>query len=105
MRSVRHVLTLLCSCSPAFGQVPPLATPAGVESARAAEASKIAAAAAEGYLFTAGGRRATPLTLQTKPLLLWSNPVVGSIHGSVFVWTEGGKPEVVASIYKWYGPK
>ena len=28
--------------------------------------------------------------------------MAGSFHGSVFVWTSHGRPEVIASIYKWY---
>ena len=45
-----------------------------------------------------------PLTLKPEPILKWSNPVKGSIYGDVFIWTENGRPEAVASIYKWYSP-
>ena len=45
-----------------------------------------------------------PLTLKPEPILKWSNPVRGSIYGDVFIWTENGRPEAVASIYKWYSP-
>jgi hypothetical protein len=46
-----------------------------------------------------------PLVLQPEPILKWSNPVVGSIYGDVFIWTENGRPEAVASIYKFYSPE
>jgi hypothetical protein len=45
-----------------------------------------------------------PLTLQPEPILKWSNPVVGTIYGDVFIWTNQGRPEVVASIYRFYSP-
>jgi len=45
-----------------------------------------------------------PLTLQIEPVLKWSNPVIGTIYGDVFVWTSQGRPEAVASIYKFYSP-
>jgi hypothetical protein len=75
-----------------------------LESLRAAAAAKLAQAAAETYTVTVDSSRDRPLVFQPKPILQWSNPVVGSIHGSVFVWTAKGRPELVASIYKWYGP-
>ncbi len=30
--------------------------------------------------------------------------MIGSIYGDVFIWTENGRPEAVASIYKFYSP-
>jgi hypothetical protein len=44
------------------------------------------------------------LKLKTEPVLRWSNPDVGEIYGAVFIWTGDGRPEAVASIYKWYSP-
>jgi hypothetical protein len=46
-----------------------------------------------------------PLKLQPEPILKWSNPVIGTIYGDVFVWTNQGRPEAVASIYKFYSPR
>jgi hypothetical protein len=45
-----------------------------------------------------------PLTFQPEPVLKWSNPVIGTVLGDVFIWTENGRPEVVASIYRFYSP-
>jgi hypothetical protein len=45
-----------------------------------------------------------PLKLEPEPVLKWSNPVIGTIYGDVFVWTKDGRPEAVASIYKFYSP-
>jgi hypothetical protein len=45
-----------------------------------------------------------PLTLRPEPVLTWSNPVIGTIYGEVFIWTADGRPEAVASIYRVYSP-
>jgi hypothetical protein len=45
-----------------------------------------------------------PLTLHPEPVLMWSNPIMGEIYGDVFVWTADGRPEAVASIYRFYSP-
>jgi hypothetical protein len=39
------------------------------------------------------------LELNRVPVLGWTNPVRKSKHGSVFVWTNDGRPEVIACIY------
>ncbi len=43
-----------------------------------------------------------PMKLHPEPVLKWSNPVVGTIYGDVFIWTDQGRPEAVASIYRFY---
>jgi hypothetical protein len=73
------------------------------EKTRAAEFHVIAKREAAAYnIRHLGSDR--PLTLKAEPILKWSNPVKGSIYGDVFIWTENGRPEAVASIYKWYSP-
>lgn len=47
---------------------------------------------------------ATPLKLREQPILRWSNPEVGQVYGNVFLWTRGGRPEVVGSLFKWFSP-
>ena len=42
--------------------------------------------------------------LQQEPVLTWTDPENGEVYGAVFVWTDGGRPTVIASIYKWYQP-
>ena len=44
------------------------------------------------------------LTLQAEPILKWSNPVIGTVFGEVYIWTDQGRPEAVASIFKFYKP-
>src|SRR6185295_15046420 len=60
--------------------------------------------AADKYEFTLGADRKTRVELIAEPILKWSNPSVGEIHGNVFLWTNGGRPAVVSSIFKWFSP-
>ena len=53
----------------------------------------------------ARGRRKQALKLLPKPVLRWSNPLRGEIHGSVVLWTDNGCPEAVASIYQFFHRK
>jgi hypothetical protein len=46
-----------------------------------------------------------PIELHEESLLQWNNSVNQSVHGNIFVWTKNGRPEVVASIYRFYSPK
>ncbi len=83
---------------------PPATTPRPeptTEAERATESAGLARKVAEDYSVVKGG---AVLKLGPKSLLQWSNPVGGSIHGSVFVWTDKGRPEAVASVYKFYHP-
>lgn len=61
------------------------------------------AAAAEYDIHVAGDDR--PLELLREPVLHWSNPVVGEVHGNVYLWVRDGRPQVVASLHKWFTPK
>ncbi len=45
-----------------------------------------------------------PLEWQREPVLRWSNPARGVIHGNVFLWTRDGRPQVIASLHKWFTP-
>jgi hypothetical protein len=74
------------------------------EAARAVQAAAIAKKAVASYRVTSGGTRGKVLQLEPESLLQWSNPAGGSFHGSVFVWTAEGRPEVVASIHKKFLP-
>jgi hypothetical protein len=73
-----------------------------IEAERAAQASRASRAYADRYWIQAAD--ATAAELQPEPLLRWSNPAVGSIHGDVFLWTSSGRPVAVASLYQWFSP-
>jgi hypothetical protein len=74
------------------------------EKARAEEFLVVAKREAAAYTIRLPGSD-RPLTLRPEPVLSWSNPVMGQIYGEVFVWTAEGRPEAVASIYKFYSPR
>ena len=94
-------LVLVLSSVFAQAQAPPGEK---TEAARATEAAAVAKKAAESYKVTTGEAGGSVLQLEPKSLLHWSNPAIGSFHGSVFIWTASGRPAVVASIYKKYVP-
>jgi hypothetical protein len=85
----------------ANGQEPPGDAPVNREQIEAA--LKLTADAAGKYEFQVADGDDKP-ALIPKPILRWSNPVVGEIHGNVFLWTAGGRPAVVGSLFKWFTP-
>src|SRR5258708_1635368 len=96
----RKLAILVIGLSACLGSV--FADDPADDKARAAAFLELAKSEAAVYTFEdATGAR---LTLRAEPVLAWSNPVVGSIYGDVFVWTSKGRPEVVGSFYKWYAP-
>ena len=44
---------------------------------------------------------AKTLVLSSEPVLRWTNPLRGTVAGAVFVWVADGRPEVVASLYRY----
>ena len=80
--------------------------PAEAKAEAARSAAAVELARKEASLYRIELERSTNSTARFQPdaLLQWSNPVVGSIHGSVFIWTDRGCPVAVASIYKWFAP-
>jgi hypothetical protein len=62
------------------------------------------AAAAE-YEIRVGGEKAKPLELVREPVLKWSNPEAGRVHGNVYVWTRGGRPLVAGCLFNWFSPR
>jgi hypothetical protein len=74
------------------------------EKQRAEEAVKLCKAGAKEYRLYLGEESRNELQLKPEPVLNWSNPSVGSIHGCVFLWTHQGRPAAVASIFKWFEP-
>jgi hypothetical protein len=87
--------------APGFAQKP-ADTPANQENIEAALRLTLAAAAEYEIRVGDDGK---PLELKREPVLQWSNPVAGEIHGNVFLWTQEGRPRVVASLHKWFSPK
>jgi hypothetical protein len=73
------------------------------EKLRRAEVAKLAPAKAK-QIEMVVGKDAEKTKLLTEPLLRWSNPTAGSVHGEVYLWSHQGRPAAVASIYRWWHP-
>ncbi len=71
---------------------------------RTAKSAEMANSEVGKYVFFLGTDREKSLKLYPKPILRFTNPVVGEFYSNVFVWTRNGRPEVVASIINWYAP-
>jgi len=88
--------------------VPPAADPAGasvdIERQRSKAVTKMALETAQVCKVVPDDGSGKRLKLHPSPILRWSNPTVGSVYGEVFVWTSGGRPEVVASFYHGFVP-
>jgi hypothetical protein len=76
-----------------------------IEKERAKTALELCRAGAKAYRLCLDDERHTELELKPEPVLRWSNPAVGSIHGGVFLFTHKGRPAAVASVYKWFDPR
>jgi hypothetical protein len=70
-----------------------------------AAALKLTRAAAAEYEIRLGNdENEKPLELLREPILKWSNPDRGEIHGNVFLWTRDGRPLAAGSLFKWFTP-
>lgn len=92
------LLALVC-----FVQAQDDAEPSAEETVRQNEVAKLAAAKARQVEMVVGSNDQAA-NLQSKPLLRWSNPTAGSVHGEVYLWSHQGRPVAIASIYRWYHP-
>jgi len=106
MISVRFVLALMVPlASPLAAQErQPAATPSAENNELIAAALKLTKAAAEKYEFVLEGPESQRAQLVAEPVLRWSNPPAGEVYGNVFLWTSGGRPAVVGSLFKWFSP-
>ncbi len=71
-------------------------------SANAAKATQFATVEAKRYDIRLKEQGAVPFKLVPQPVLRWSNPVRGEVHGAVELWTSDGCPAAIASIYQFF---
>ena len=71
----------------------------------AAKAAEFATAESARYILEREDAGKDKLQLLPQPVLRWSNPTVGDIHGAVYFWTHNGCPEAAASIYQFFNRK
>ncbi|MEZ6129049.1 MAG: hypothetical protein R3C59_10220 [Planctomycetaceae bacterium] len=77
-------------------------TDEAIEAERIKEALRITTEWAAKYHFQTASE--APIVLQPDPILRWSNPEQGSIHGNVFLWTHQMRPVVIGSLFQWFSP-
>lgn len=106
MRFVRPlgVLTLLAVLAAAARPQAPAGADKEPLTGNAAAAAEFAAAEAVRYKIRHADADA-PLKLLAQPVLRWSNPLRGEVHGSVYLWTRDGCPEAAGSIYQFFNRK
>ena len=77
---------------------------AALDKQRQEEVARLAPAKARMLTILVGTEEPSAASLHAQPLLRWSNPTAGSVHGEVFVWHTDGRPAAIASIFRWYHP-
>jgi hypothetical protein len=78
------------------GQAPGEDKPPPPASAKALEAFK--AEAAE-YVVRLASRQSEKLEVEKEPVLRWDNPARTGEDGAMFIWTLGGRPEMIGTIF------
>ena len=102
-RSSRHSSAAVAVCfalvftAAAQGQVPADAIPA--DKHKIQWMRKYYRQVAEGHKVHASHEPAVTLKLQETPVIYWIS--LKGFNGTGFVWTHGGRPEVVGSIFSW----
>jgi hypothetical protein len=59
---------------------------------------------AQTYEINAGGKSQSNLTLLPRSILNWGSPERTGENGSVFVWMNNGRPELIGAIWSLYRP-
>jgi hypothetical protein len=99
------LIALLSLIAAAEDKSPPKPADDLIEKERAKQALELCRSGAKEYRLCLDDAQRTELELKLEPVLRWSNPSVGSIHGGVFLWTHKGRPAAIASIFKWFDPR
>jgi hypothetical protein len=86
------------------GALPAQSTSVELDKEQIAAALQLTQQAAAKYEFIFQGAQGEPQKLLAEPILRWSNPAAGQIHGNVYLWTSAGRPAVVGSLFKWFSP-
>lgn len=102
MRFFWPICLLALALAGGIAAQPPTAPKKEELSGNAAKAAEFAAAEAMRYDIRHANKEKTALKLLPDPVLRWSNPLRGEIHGSVYLWTNNGCPEATASIYQFF---
>lgn len=78
--------------------------PSPVNKQQIEAALKLTTAEADKYAFILDDAQKSQAQRAGEPLLKWSNPAAGEIHGNVFLWTVNERPAAIGSLFKWFSP-
>jgi hypothetical protein len=101
------VLVFASACladSELFAQSLPTASSAEADKDQITAALQLTQQAASKYEFIFAGTNSDRPKLLAEPVLRWSNPAAGHVHGNVYLWTLEGRPAIVGSLFKWFSP-
>jgi hypothetical protein len=101
---ISSLLLVLAAPLLAAQEKEPAPPEAPVDKQQIEAALKLTKESADKYKFTVDNGGRDEAKLVAEPILRWSNPAAGEIHGNVFLWTAQGRPAVVGSLYKWFSP-
>ena len=106
MRSLHFlgILALLSAGLATVGAQEPKDKDKEALSGNAAKAAEFAEAEAKRYDIRHADKGKQAFKLE-KPVLRWSNPTNGEVHGEVVIWTHDGCPAATASIYQLFHRK
>lgn len=82
--------------------IPLSAADKATDTEKQAEVAVMVKEVAETCRFVSPANR--PFEQHPEPILRWSNPTAGSVFGDVYVWTDRGRPAVIAGAYRWFSP-
>lgn len=102
MKAPVAFLLAACLASIAASRLTASADDDAEERSRSEAAYKLVDEEAQAYEISVGAD--TKAVLLEGSRLRWSNPVTGQLYGGVYLWSRNGRPEAIASIYKWYSP-
>lgn len=105
MRFVRPLAVLSPLAAMAAAARPQAPAEKDTLTGNAATAAEFAAAESVRYQIRHADGDTPPMKLLPPSVLRWSNPIRGEVHGSVYLWTHNGCPEVAASIYQFFERK
>lgn len=105
MRGLAKTFVLLAATLGVGIVVRPASAQSDDEKSRAVETLENGKQEAARYTVNSDPKRDKPFDLKQDSLLKWQNTVNKSVHGNIFIWTNKGRPELVASFMRFYSPR
>lgn len=98
-----RLLMILLVAGAAVAQPPE--KPGSINKAEAEESRAVAKERSAKLVFHPDKDAEMPLKLEPEPVFRWTEVLERRFYGDIFVWTNDGRPEVIASITCVFGPR